>query len=173
MRGSDPDASLYWLTRMLEGGEDPHYLARRITRMAIEDIGLADPQAQAFCLAAWATYERLGSPEGELALAEAVIYLALAPKSNAAYRAFGAARASAVRTGALPPPNHIVNAPTRWMKAQGFGAGYAYDHDTPDSLLRPGLFPRGHGARDLLRADRSRPGGRAQGAAFETRRLAR
>ena len=104
VRGSDPDAALYWLARMLKGGEDPRFLARRITRMAVEDIGLADPSAQRLCLDAWATYERLGSPEGELALAEAVIYLALAPKSNAAYRAFGGAMAAAERTGSLRPP---------------------------------------------------------------------
>ena len=142
---------------MLEGGEDPRYLARRITRMAIEDIGLADPQAQAQCLHAWEVYERLGSPEGELALAEAVIYLALAPKSNAAYRAFLSARAEAKRTGSLMPPAHILNAPTRLMKAQGYGAGYAYDHDaddafsgqnySPDGMKRPVLYQpveRGH-----------------------------
>ena len=113
MRGSDPDAALYWLARMLRGGEDPRYLARRITRMAIEDIGLADPQAQRLCLDAWVTYERLGSPEGELALAEAVVYLALAPKSNAVYAAFKAAMAAARETGSEPPPKHILNAPTR------------------------------------------------------------
>ena len=113
VRGSDPDAALYWLARMLKGGEDPRFLARRITRMAVEDIGLADPAAQRLCLDAWATYERLGSPEGELALAEAVVYLAIAPKSNAVYRAFGAAMAAAERTGSLTPPKHILNAPTR------------------------------------------------------------
>ena len=143
VRGSDPDAALYWLARMLEGGEDPRYLARRITRMAIEDIGLADPQAQAQCLHAWEVYERLGSPEGELALAEAVIYLALAPKSNAAYRAFSAARAEAKRTGSLMPPAHILNAPTRLMKAQGYGAGYAYDHDADDAFSGQNYFPDG------------------------------
>ena len=119
MRGSDPDAALYWLARMLKGGEDPRFLARRITRMAVEDIGLADPAAQRLCLDAWATYERLGSPEGELALAEAVIYLALAPKSNAAYRAFSAAMAAAERTGSLMPPKHILNAPTRLHEVGG------------------------------------------------------
>ena len=115
VRGSDPDAALYWFARMLEGGEDPRFLARRLTRMAVEDIGLADPQAQGLCLEAWSTYERLGSPEGELALANAVVYLALAPKSNAIYTAYKAARASARDTGSLMPPRHILNAPTRLM----------------------------------------------------------
>jgi len=141
VRGSDPDAALYWFARMLEGGEDPRYLARRITRMAIEDIGLADPQAQTHCLHAWQVYERLGSPEGELALAQAVIYLALAPKSNAAYTAYKAARAEAQRTGSEPPPNHILNAPTRLMKEQGFGAGYDYDHDAEDGFSGQNYFP--------------------------------
>ena len=141
VRGSDPDAALYWLARMLKGGEDPRYLARRITRMAVEDIGLADPAAQRLCLDAWATYERLGSPEGELALAEAVIYLALAPKSNAAYTAFAAAMASAERTGSLVPPKHILNAPTRWMKSEGFGKGYVYDHDTEAGFSGQEYFP--------------------------------
>ncbi len=141
VRGSDPDASLYWLARMLEGGEDPRYLARRITRMAIEDIGLADIEAQAVCLQAWQTYERLGSPEGELALAQAVIYLALAPKSNAAYAAFGAARGAAKKSGSEPPPKHILNAPTAMMKDQGYGAGYAYDHDSEDGFSGQNYFP--------------------------------
>ncbi len=113
VRGSDPDAALYWLARMLEGGEDPRFLARRITRMAVEDIGLADPQAQSLCLHAWEVYERLGSPEGELALAQAVAYLALAPKSNAGYVAYKAARDLARKTGSEPPPKHILNAPTK------------------------------------------------------------
>jgi putative ATPase len=141
VRGSDPDAALYWFARMLEGGEDPRYLARRITRMAVEDIGLADPAAQRHCLDAWATYERLGSPEGELALAQAVIYLALAPKSNAAYAAYKAARASAASTGSAPPPKHILNAPTKLMKQQGYGAGYAYDHDAEDGFSGQSYFP--------------------------------
>ena len=141
VRGSDPDAALYWFARMLEGGEDPRYLARRLTRMAVEDIGLADPQANRLCLDAWATYERLGSPEGELALAQAVIYLALAPKSNAAYVAYKDARASARSTGSLPPPKHILNAPTRLMKDQGYGAGYAYDHDAEDGFSGQSYFP--------------------------------
>ena len=141
VRGSDPDAALYWLARMLKGGEDPRYLARRITRMAVEDIGLADPQAQRLCLDAWATYERLGSPEGELGLAEAVLYLALAPKSNAAYSAFKAAMSAAGRTGSEPPPKHILNAPTALMKEQGYGKGYAYDHDAEDAFSGQDYFP--------------------------------
>ena len=143
VRGSDPDAAIYWLARMLEGGEDPRYLARRITRMAVEDIGLADPAAQRHCLDAWALYERLGSPEGELALAQAVIYLALAPKSNAGYAAYKAARAEAKKTGSLMPPAHILNAPTRLMKDQGYGAGYAYDHDAEDGFSGQNYFPEG------------------------------
>jgi len=143
VRGSDPDAALYWFARMIEGGEDPRYLARRITRMAVEDIGLADPQAQGLCLDAWQTYERLGSPEGELALANAVIYLALAPKSNAAYRAWSAARDGAKKTGSEPPPKHILNAPTRLMKDQGYGKGYAYDHDAEDGFSGQHYFPDG------------------------------
>jgi putative ATPase len=141
VRGSDPDAALYWFARMLEGGEDPRFLARRITRMAVEDIGLADPQAQTLCLHAWETYERLGSPEGELALAQAVAYLALAPKSNAIYTAYKAARAEARRTGSEPPPKHILNAPTKMMKDQGYGAGYAYDHDAEDGFSGQNYFP--------------------------------
>lgn len=143
VRGSDPDAALYWFGRMLEGGEDPRYLARRITRMAVEDIGLADPAAQRHCLDAWALYERLGSPEGELALAQAVIYLALAPKSNAGYVAYKGARAEARRTGSLMPPAHILNAPTKMMKQQGYGAGYAYDHDAEDGFSGQNYFPDG------------------------------
>jgi putative ATPase len=143
VRGSDPDAALYWLARMLAGGEDPRYLARRITRMAIEDIGLADPQAQSICLHAWEVYERLGSPEGDLALGQAVIYLALAPKSNAGYAAFKAALREAKRTGSAPPPKHILNAPTRLMKEQGYGAGYAYDHDEEDGFSGQNYFPEG------------------------------
>ncbi len=141
VRGSDPDAALYWFARMLTGGEDPRYLARRITRMAIEDIGLADPQAQGICVQAWETYERLGSPEGELALAQAVTYLALAPKSNAGYVAFKAAMDGARQTGSEPPPKHILNAPTKMMKDQGYGAGYAYDHDSADGFSGQNYFP--------------------------------
>ena len=141
VRGSDPDAALYWFARMLEGGEDPRFLARRITRMAVEDIGLADPQAQEVCLQGWQTYERLGSPEGELALAQAVVYLALAPKSNAVYVAYKAARAAARDTGSLPPPKHILNAPTKLMKDIGYGSGYAYDHDAEDGFSGQDYFP--------------------------------
>jgi putative ATPase len=143
VRGSDPDAALYWFARMLEGGEDPRFLARRITRMAVEDIGLADPQAEAVCLDSWQTYERLGSPEGELALAQAVVYLALAPKSNAVYTAYKAARAAARETGSLMPPKHILNAPTRMMKDIGYGAGYSYDHDAEDGFSGQNYFPDG------------------------------
>ena len=141
VRGSDADAALYWFARMLEGGEDPRFLARRITRMAVEDVGLADPQAQALCLQAWETYERLGSPEGELALAQAVAYLALAPKSNAIYVAYKAARKMARDTGSMMPPKHILNAPTGMMKDQGYGAGYAYDHDAEDGFSGQNYFP--------------------------------
>ncbi|HEY9040000.1 MAG TPA: replication-associated recombination protein A [Roseovarius sp.] len=141
VRGSDPDAALYWLARMLTGGEDPRYLARRITRMAVEDIGLADTHAHRVCLDAWETYERLGSPEGELALGQAVTYLALAPKSNAGYAAFKAAMREAKKTGSEPPPKHILNAPTRLMKEQGYGADYAYDHDSEDGFSGQNYFP--------------------------------
>lgn len=143
VRGSDPDAALYWYARMLEGGEDPRFLARRLTRMAVEDIGLADPQAQAVCIDSWQTYERLGSPEGELALANAVVYLALAPKSNGVYTAYKAARAAARETGSLMPPRQILNAPTRLMKDIGYGAGYAYDHDAEDGFSGQNYFPDG------------------------------
>ena len=141
VRGSDPDAALYWFARMLEGGEDPRFLARRMTRMAVEDIGLADPQAQAVCLQSWQTYERLGSPEGELALAQALVYLALAPKSNAAYVAYKGARKAAKQTGSHPPPKHILNAPTSLMKDQGYGTDYAYDHDAEDGFSGQNYFP--------------------------------
>jgi len=141
VRGSDPDAALYWYARMLTGGEDPRYLARRITRMAVEDIGLADSHAQTVCLHAWETYERLGSPEGELALAQAVVYLSLAPKSNAAYAGYKAAMRAAKQTGSEPPPRHILNAPTKLMKDQGYGEGYAYDHDAEDGFSGQNYFP--------------------------------
>ncbi|MGX0877101.1 putative ATPase [Roseovarius sp. MBR-154] len=141
VRGSDPDAALYWLARMLTGGENPRYLARRITRMAVEDIGLADPQAQTVCLHAWELYERLGSPEGELALAQAVTYLALAPKSNAGYAAYKAAMREAKKSGSEPPPKHILNAPTKLMRDEGYGAGYAYDHDAEDAFSGQNYFP--------------------------------
>jgi len=141
LRGSDCDASLYWFARMLDGGEDPRYIARRLLRFAYEDIGLADPQAALQAVAAWETYERLGSPEGELALAQLVIYLATAPKSNAAYKAYGQARRGARKHGSLMPPKHILNAPTAMMKDQGYGAGYAYDHDAPDAFSGQNYFP--------------------------------
>lgn len=141
LRGSDADAGLYWLARMLAGGEDPRYIARRLLRFAYEDIGLADPQAAPQALTAWETYERLGSPEGELALAQAVIYLATAPKSNAAYKALGAAKSGARETGSLMPPKHILNAPTRLMKDIGYGEGYAYDHDSADGFSGQNYFP--------------------------------
>ena len=141
VRGSDPDAAIYWLARMFEGGEDPRYLARRILRMAVEDIGLADLEAQNICIQAWETYERLGSPEGELAIAQAVIYLALAPKSNAGYVAYKAARSLAKKYGSEPLPLHIRNAPTALMKQQGYGEGYAYDHDAEDGFSGQNYFP--------------------------------
>ena len=143
VRGSDPDAALYWFARMLEGGEDPRFLARRITRMAVEDIGLADPQALVVCNAAKDAYDYLGSPEGELALAQACVYLATAPKSNGVYVAYKAARAAARDTGSLPPPLHIRNAPTKLMKDIGYGAGYAYDHDAEDGFSGQDYFPDG------------------------------
>ena len=141
VRGSDPDAALYWFARMLVGGEDPRFLGRRLTRMAVEDIGLADPRAQDVCLQSWQTYERLGSPEGELALAQAVIYLALAPKSNAAYVAYKAARSAAKQTGSELPPKHILNAPTKMMKNIGYGDGYDYDHNAEDGFSGQNYFP--------------------------------
>ena len=141
LRGSDPDAALYWVSRMLDGGEDPIYLLRRLTRFAAEDIGLADPQALQMAISAWETYDRLGSPEGELAIAMLVIYLGTAPKSNAAYVAYGEARASARQTGSLMPPAHILNAPTRLMKDLGYGKGYAYDHDQEEAFSGQNYFP--------------------------------
>jgi putative ATPase len=143
LRGSDVDAALYWFARMLAGGEDPRYIARRLVRFASEDVGLADPQALPQILAAWEAYERLGSPEGELALAQAVIYLGTAPKSNAAYMAIKAAQRSARETGSLMPPAHILNAPTKLMKQLGYGSGYAYDHDTADAFSGQNYFPDG------------------------------
>ena len=143
IRGSDPDAALYWLARMLAGGEDPRFLARRLTRLASEDIGLADPQALGIALSAWQAYERLGTPEGELAIAQCVVYLATAPKSNAVYAAFGAAQGAAKGTGSLMPPAHILNAPTKLMKNLGYGAGYAYDHGAEDAFSGQNYFPDG------------------------------
>ncbi len=143
LRGSDCDAALYWFARMLAGGEDPHYIARRLVRFAVEDIGLADPSALTQSVAAWQAFERIGSPEGELALAQAVIYLATAPKSNAAYKAFGAAQRAARDSGSLAPPAHILNAPTKLMSELGYGKGYAYDHDTPEGFSGQDYFPEG------------------------------
>ncbi len=141
VRGSDPDAALYWLARMLAGGEDPLYITRRVVRMAVEDIGLADPQALTHALAAKDAYDFLGSPEGELAVAQAVLYLATAPKSNASYAAFGKATQRAQETGSLAPPPHAMNAPTRLMKDLGYGRGYQYDHDAPDAFAGANYFP--------------------------------
>lgn len=141
VRGSDVDAALYWFARMLSGGEDPKYIARRLTRMAVEDIGMADPNALNQCVSAWETYERLGSPEGELALSQALIYLATAPKSNAGYVAYKQAMGAAQKTGSLMPPSHILNAPTSMMKDLGYGAGYEYDPDTKDGFSGQNYFP--------------------------------
>ena len=141
VRGSDPDASLYYLSRMLDAGEDPLYLARRLIRMASEDIGMADPQALTICIAARDAYEQLGTPEGELALAQACIYLATAPKSNAAYMAYNAARRAAKEHGSLVPPKHILNAPTKLMKNEGYGRNYDYDHDAPEAFSGQNYFP--------------------------------
>jgi len=141
LRGSDVDAALYWLARMLTGGEDPRFIARRLARAAVEDIGLADPQALPQALAAWEAYERIGSPEGELALAQCTIYLTSAPKSNAAYNAYGAAMRSARDTGSLMPPKHILNAPTGLMKDLGYGSGYEYDHNADEGFSGQDYFP--------------------------------
>jgi putative ATPase len=143
LRGSDVDAALYWYARMLDGGEDPLYLARRLVRFASEDVGMADPQALVQALAAWDAYERLGSPEGELAIAQTVVYLATAPKSNALYAASGAAARAARETGSLAPPMHILNAPTRLMKQLGYSKDYQYDHDSPDAFSGQNYFPDG------------------------------
>ena len=145
VRGSDPDAALYYLARMMDAGEDPLFLARRVVRMAVEDIGLADPQALVICNAAKEAYDFLGSPEGELAIAQAVIYLATAPKSNAAYKAFGAAMRAAREGGSLLPPKHILNSPTKLMKSEGYGGGYQYDHDTPEAFSGQDYFPEALG----------------------------
>ena len=141
VRGSDPDAALYYLARMLDAGEPPLYIARRVVRMAIEDIGLADPQAMIIANAAKDAFDFLGSPEGELAIAQAVIYCATAPKSNAGYKAYGAAKAVAKSAGSLVPPKHILNAPTNLMKDEGYGRGYAYDHDAEDAFSGQNYFP--------------------------------
>ena len=144
VRGSDPDAALYYLARMFEGGEDPQFLARRIVRMATEDIGLADPQALTLALSAWQAFNQLGSPEGELALAEVVVYLALAPKSNAVYTAYNRAKEAAKNTSQFPPPPTILNAPTHLMKEMGYGKEYQYDHDRPFSFSGQEYFPEGY-----------------------------
>jgi putative ATPase len=151
VRGSDADAALYWLARMLAGGEDPVYILRRLTRAAVEDIGLADPQAVVQALAAWDTYDRLGSPEGELAVAQCVIYLATAPKSNAGDTAFGEARQMARETGSLMPPMHILNAPTGLMRKLGYGKGYVYDHATEAGFSGQNYFPDGVARRNFYR----------------------
>jgi putative ATPase len=143
LRGSDTDAALYWLARMLVGGEDPKYIARRLLRFAVEDVGLADPQALVQALSAWDAYDRLGSPEGELAIAQCVIYLGTAPKSNAAYEALSGANEAARKTGSLMPPKHILNAPTRLMKDLGYGKGYNYDHATAEGFSGQNYFPDG------------------------------
>src|SRR4051812_11046098 len=141
VRGSDPDAALYYFCRMVDAGEDPLFLARRIVRMAVEDIGLADPQALVIANAAKEAYDFLGSPEGELAIAQAVLYVATAPKSNAAYMAYGEAMQAAKAAGSLLPPKHILNAPTNLMKSEGYGRGYAYDHDQEDAFSGQNYFP--------------------------------
>lgn len=143
LRGSDPQAALYWFARMLTGGEDPRFIARRLTRFAVEDVGLADPNALIQAISAWEAYERLGSPEGELALAQLVLYLGSAPKSNAGYVAFSAAMRSARATGSLVPPAHILNAPTKLMQQLGYGKGYAYDHDQEEGFSGQNYFPDG------------------------------
>ncbi|HYZ32590.1 MAG TPA: replication-associated recombination protein A [Crenalkalicoccus sp.] len=167
LRGSDPDAALYWFARMLQGGEDPSYIARRLTRFAAEDVGMADPQALPVALAGWEAYERLGSPEGELALAQVVVHLATAPRSNALYLAYGEAMAAARETGSLMPPAHILNAPTKLMKEIGYGRDYAYDHDEAEGFSGQDYFPPG-----MMRRRFYRPTGRGGEAAI-AERLAR
>ncbi|WP_373413952.1 replication-associated recombination protein A [Ensifer aridi] len=147
VRGSDPDAALYYLCRMLDAGEDPLYIGRRLARMAVEDIGLADPQALVICNAAKDAYDYLGSPEGELALAEACVYIATAPKSNAVYTAYKQAMRAAKENGSLLPPKHILNAPTKLMKGEGYGEGYRYDHDEPDAFSGQDYFPERMGRK--------------------------
>lgn len=143
IRGSDPDAALYWVTRMLKAGEDPNFIARRLLRCAVEDIGLAEPEAQQIALAAWQTYERLGSPEGDLALAELAIFLALCPKSNSCYAAYKSASELASKTSHMSPPSILLNAPTSLMKQMGHGTGYVYDHDLPEGFSGQNYFPDG------------------------------
>jgi putative ATPase len=151
LRGSDTDAALYWLARMFAGGEDARYIARRLVRFASEDVGMADPAALVQALAAWETYERLGTPEGELAIAQAVVYLGTAPKSNALYQALGEAAAAAKGTGSLMPPAHILNAPTKLMRNLGYGVGYEYDHAAEDAFSGQDYFPPGMERRALYR----------------------
>jgi putative ATPase len=156
VRGTDPDAALYWLARMLDGGCDPAYLARRITRMAVEDIGLADPRGLQMALDAWQAHERMGSPEGDLALANAVVYLACAPKSNAVYAGFGEARCDVEQFGSLEVPLRLRNAPTKLMKELDYGKGYRYAHDEPDAYARgerylPDELPDRHYYRPVAR----------------------
>jgi putative ATPase len=164
VRGSDPDAALYWLARMLDGGEDRLYIARRLVRMAVEDVGLADPQALVQALAAKDAFDFTGSPEGELGLAQAVVYLATAPKSNAIYLAFGAAVRCAKEHGSLPPPKHILNAPTRLMQQEGYGAGYEYDHGTEEGFSGQNYFPDG-----MVRSQFYAPPGRGLEAEIKKR----
>ena len=151
LRGSDPDAALYWFARMIQGGEDPRYIARRLTRFAAEDVGMADPRALPLAIAAWETYERLGSPEGELALAQLVMHLGTAPKSNAVYVAWGEAQRAAKETGSLMPPKHILNAPTKLMQGLGYGKDYAYDHDAEGAFSGQDYFPEGMRRRAFYR----------------------
>ncbi len=151
LRGSDPDAALYWFCRMLEGGEDPRFIGRRLVRMATEDIGLADPDALGVALNGCNAYHMLGSPEGELALAEVVLYLALCPKSNAVYTAYSAAKEAATDTNHLDPPNEILNAPTKLMKEMGYGGGYIYDPDTPLGFSAQNYFPKDFERRSFYR----------------------
>ena len=147
LRGSDPDAALYWAARMIDGGEDPLYLLRRLTRFAMEDVSLADPNALQFAISAWDAYERLGSPEGDLAIAELVVYLGTAPKSTSVYKAWPKALAEAKQTGSLTPPMHILNAPTKLMKELGYNKGYQYDPDTEDGFSGQDYFPEGMGRK--------------------------
>ena len=181
VRGSDPDAALYYLCRMLDAGEDPLFIARRVVRMAVEDIGLADPQALTICNAAKDAYDFLGSPEGELAIAQAVIYVATAPKSNAAYVAYGQAMQAAKQGGSLLPPKHILNAPTNLMKSEGYGARLLLRSRSGGGVLRPGLLPGRHGAAAVLRSagarlragDQEAPGVLGEAAEREKRRMMR
>jgi putative ATPase len=151
VRGSDPDAALYWFCRMIDGGESPLYIARRLVRMAVEDIGLADPAALVQANAAKEAYDFLGSPEGELALAQCVIYMATAPKSNSGYKAYGGAMRLAKEGGSLPPPKHLLNAPTKLMKSEGYGEGYIYDHATEEGISGQNYFPEGLDREELYR----------------------